>query len=161
MVEQPYGGKCDLPIEFPPFTFVVERTRVRQLAQALQDDNPVYVDPEVAASYGLAGIPAPPLFLQNNIQSDITGVQPVDSMGIDRSRAMHAGQEYEYLAPVVVGDVLTGRTRCTSVSEKEGRSGMLRFITYESDFMSSADIHVARVTTRVVERLDEPRTDPV
>ena len=80
------------------------------------------------------------------------GWNTVDAMGISRSRALHAGQEYEYLAPLYVGDVLTGLTTLVAVTEKEGRSGNLRFLVLETRF-TRGGAEVAVVRNKVVERL--------
>ena len=136
---------------FDDFTFRIEASKVDELCYALRDRNPEYRDAGVAAA-GHRGIPVPPTFLNSSIQAGITGVNPVDALGISRRRALHAGQEYEYLMPIYVGDVLTGTTTLTEVSEKEGRSGKLRFLTLETRFRRDGD-EVAVVRNRVVERL--------
>lgn len=137
---------------FDDFTFRIETSKVDELCFALRDRNPEYRDPDSAAAAGHGGIPVPPTFLNSSIQSGITGVNPVDALGISRRRALHAGQEYEYLAPIYVGDVLTGTTTLTEVTEKEGRSGRLRFLTLETRFRRDGD-EVAVVRNHVVERL--------
>jgi len=137
---------------FDDFTFRIEASKVDELCYALRDHNPEYRDAGVAVAAGHRGIPVPPTFLNSSIQAGITGVNPVDALGISRRRALHAGQEYEYLMPIYVGDVLTGTTTLTEVSEKEGRSGKLRFLTLETRFRRDGD-EVAVVRNRVVERL--------
>ena len=137
---------------FDDFTFRVEASKVDELCFALRDRNPEYRDAGSAAAAGHRGIPVPPTFLNSSIQAGVTGINPVDALGISRQRALHAGQDYEYLAPIHVGDVLTGSTTLTDVSEKEGRSGRLRFLTLETRFRRD-DILVAVVRNRVVERL--------
>lgn len=137
---------------FKEFTFRVEASKVDELCFALRDHDSIYRDPALAPASGQPAVPVPPTFLNTSIQTGITGLNPVDAMGISRSRALHAGQSYEYLAPVYVGDVLTGRTTLTEVTEKEGRSGRLRFLTLETRFRR-AGVEVAVVCNRVVERL--------
>ena len=137
---------------FDAFTFRVEASKVEELCYALRDRNPEYRDAAAAQAAGHRGVPVPPTFLNSSIQTGITGVNPVDAMGISRRRALHAGQDYEYLAPIHVGDLLTGRTTLTEMTEKEGRSGKLRFLTLETRF-SRDGVEVAIVRNRVVERL--------
>ena len=137
---------------FDEFTFRIEASKVEELCYALRERNPQYRDEAVARAAGHRGIPVPPTFLNSSIQAGITGVNPVDAMGISRARALHAGQEYDYLAPIYVGDTLTGRTTLTEVTEKEGRSGRLRFLVLETRF-SRAGTEVAVVRNKVVERL--------
>lgn len=144
-----------LPVQgtvFDEFTFRIEASKVDELCYALRERNAEYRDAAIARAAGHRGIPVPPTFLNSSIQAGITGVNPVDVMGISRSRALHAGQEYEYLQPIHVGDLLTGRTMLTEVSEKTGRSGRLRFLTLETRFRRDG-VEVAVVRNRVVERL--------
>lgn len=137
---------------FDAFTFRIEASKVEELCFALRDGNAVYRDEKVARAAGHPAIPVPPTFLNSSIQTSITGSNPVDAMGISRSRALHAGQEYEFLAPLYVGDELTGRTTLVSVTEKEGRSGKLRFLVLETRFTRDG-VEVAVVRNKVVERL--------
>ncbi|MDH3676275.1 MAG: MaoC family dehydratase N-terminal domain-containing protein, partial [Anaerolineae bacterium] len=48
--------------KFDPFSFEVDRSKIRELAQALGDDNPVFIDDDEARASGLPGIVAPPTF---------------------------------------------------------------------------------------------------
>lgn len=137
---------------FDEFTFRIEASKVDELCFALRERGAEYRDPAAAAAAGHRGVPVPPTFLNSSIQAGITGINPVDALGISRSRALHAGQEYEYLAPIYVGDLLTGRTTLTELSEKSGRSGKLRFLTLETRFLRDGE-EVVVVRNRVVERL--------
>ena len=149
------SGRAVSPVKgivFDEFSFRVEASKVDELCWALRESDPVYRDPAAARAAGHHGIPVPPTFLNSSIQAGITGVNPVDVMGISRKRALHAGQEYDYLQPIYVGDFLTGRTTLTEVTEKTGRSGKLRFLTLETRFRRDG-VDVAVVRNRVVERL--------
>lgn len=132
---------------FAPFSFVVEQSKVDELRYALRDEEGVF-----ACTDGPT--PVPPTFLNSSIQTLVTGANPVDLLGLSRQRALHAGQDYEYLRPVFVGDRLRGRTTLASVSEKQGRSGRLRFLTLETRFERDG-VEVAIVRNRVVERLGD------
>jgi hypothetical protein len=133
---------------FEPFSFVIEQSKVDELCFALRDDNPLF------KGSAQGRIPVPPTFLNSSIQTLITGSNPVDALGVSRRRALHAGQEYEYLQPIFVGDRLTGSTTLTEVIEKQGRAGRVRFLTLETRF-SRDGIDVAVVRNRVAERLGE------
>ncbi|MEZ5653183.1 MAG: MaoC family dehydratase N-terminal domain-containing protein [Burkholderiaceae bacterium] len=137
---------------FQPFTFVVDQAKVQEICQALHDPNPIYRDAAAARAAGYARIPAPPTFLNSSIQTLIIGVNPVDSLGISRRRALHAGQDYEYHAMPCVGDRLTGQTTLTEVTRKSGRSGDIVFLTLETRFTRDDEL-VAVVRNRVAERL--------
>ena len=118
---------------FAPFEFLVERGKIREFANALEDPNPIYRDPEYAASTPLGGIPAPPTFLrtmlyETRVSSEALGVK-------DWSYIVHGEQEFEYLAPVLAGDVLTGQDKILKIFQKESRrGGVLTFGIIETTF---------------------------
>ncbi len=122
--------------------FPVEAGHVMMFARAIGDPNPVYVDEEVARERGLAGIIAPPTFVQASAEFDPDyGLRPKlgqpwfgsgrEATGIARSgdggagggSGLHAEQHYEYARPLRVGDVLSATVRPGNTWEKEGRRG--------------------------------------
>lgn len=109
---------------FPPFTYEVERGKIRELATALGDDNPIYHSREAAQAMGYPDVPvlltAPTMYsFWGNTQmgKHLVGV------GIDVRRILHGEEEYEYLAPVYPGDVLTGVARVADGKSRQGKDG--------------------------------------
>ncbi len=101
--------KSKIGQSFPPFTFEVERGKIRELALAIGDDNPIYQSREAAQAAGYPDVPlfptAPTMFVfWGNSQL----VSQLASLGINVSRILHGEEEYEYLAPIYPGDVLSG-----------------------------------------------------
>ncbi len=45
---------------FPPFTVEIERSKIRELALAIGDDNPVYQSQQEAQAAGYQDVPLPP-----------------------------------------------------------------------------------------------------
>lgn len=120
---------------------VVERGKVMEFARATLDDNPVYFEGKPLApptfTMAMAHWPAP------------TGGQGAQlaNLGLDLLRVLHAGQEFEYMAPIRAGDTLTTRSRISDVSEKEGkRGGKLFFIKSETTFTNQRgeDVLISR-----------------
>jgi acyl dehydratase len=132
---------------FPPYEFRVERGKIKEFADAIGDPNPVYRDPEAAKRAGLPGIPAPPTLLRTflydpNTSRDALKVQ-------DWSYIVHGEQEFEYLAPIYAGDVLTAQDRIAGISEKESkRAGKLQIAVIETTFTNQRGetVQVARRT---------------
>src|SRR5688572_5482710 len=92
---------------FSPYEFRVERGKIKEFADAIGDPNPVYRDPQAAAKAGFPGIPAPPTLLRTFLYET---TEARDALKVkDWSYIVHGEQEFEYLAPVVAGDVLTAR----------------------------------------------------
>ena len=129
--------------------FPVESAHIAMFARSINDPNPVYYDPEYAATTEVGGIPAPPTFVQASAQFDPdyflrpkpgkpwfgsgknpTGISrtPGGGGGGGGGGGLHAEQHYEYHRPLRAGDVLTATTFPGKTWEKEGkRSGKLVF----------------------------------
>ena len=52
--------KSKIGYSFPPFTIEVERGKIRELALAIGDDNPVYQSQEAAQAAGYPDVPLSP-----------------------------------------------------------------------------------------------------
>ena len=88
--------KAHIGMELEPVTFPVERGKVRELARAIHDDNPVYFDSEHP--------PAPLIFSRTFIAWSDNLVDAFARIGVDLSRILHGGFELEYLEPVNAGE---------------------------------------------------------
>ncbi|MBA2288575.1 MAG: MaoC family dehydratase N-terminal domain-containing protein [Ktedonobacteraceae bacterium] len=121
---------------FPPFTYEVERGKIHELAVALGDDNPIYHSREAAQAAGYSDVPAPPTAATmyafwGNTQM---GKHLVE-VGIDVMRILHGEEEYEYLAPVYPGDVLTGVARVAEGKSRQGKDGSyMDILTLETHY---------------------------
>jgi acyl dehydratase len=102
---------------FPPYEFRVERGKIREFADAIGDPNPIYRDPDYAAKTPIGCILAPPTLLRTFLYEPAAAK---DALKVkDWSHIVHGEQEFEYLAPIVAGDVLTTQDRIVSIEEKE------------------------------------------
>ena len=109
---------------FPPFTIEVERGKIRELALALGDDNPIYQSREAAQAAGYPDVPlfptAPTMF---NFWGNTKMVSQLVSLGINVMRVLHGEEEYEYLASIYPGDTLTGVMTVVDGKTRQGRDG--------------------------------------
>ena len=132
---------------FAPYEFRVERGKIKEFADAVGDPNPLYRDPIVAAQAGFAAIPAPPTLLRTFLYETS---ESRNALGVkDWSYIVHGEQEFEYLAPVVAGDVLTAQDRIVSIAEKESkRAGTLQIAVIETVFKNQRGetVQIARRT---------------
>jgi 3-methylfumaryl-CoA hydratase len=58
----------------------------------------------------------------------------VELLGLDLARIVVGGSEWEYHAPVAIGDRLRGRRVVVAVDRKQGRQGEITVITLETRF---------------------------
>ena len=132
---------------FPPYEFHVERGKIREFADAIEDRNPIYRDPEYAKRTPVGGIVAPPTLLRTFLYEPRDAVEALNVK--DWSYIVHGEQEFEYLKPVLAGDVLTAQDRIVSITEKESRrAGKLQIAVIESTFHNQRGekVQVARRT---------------
>ncbi len=140
---------------------VVERGPVAAFADAIVDPHPAYRTPTQARALGFSALPAPPTFaaaLEHwgrfyELQPESLGVHPLVTL-LGRLLAaggslFHAGQEFTYGRPVVVGDVLSSETTMVDGRVRRAMAATLTFLTFEttwSDQGSGETVLVARAT---------------
>lgn len=132
---------------FPPYEFHVERGKIREFADALGDQNPIYRDPAYAARTPLGAIVAPPTLLRTFLYEPRTAAEALKVK--DWSYIVHGEQEFEYFAPIFAGDVLSAQDRIVSITEKESRrAGKLHIAVIETTFHNQRGdkVQVARRT---------------
>jgi hypothetical protein len=57
---------------------------------------------------------------------------------------LNGGDRFEYLEPIRIGDVITSRTRFADVYEKQGSSGRLLFLVFETEYRNQHGRTVVR-----------------
>ena len=120
---------------FEPFTVEVDKSKIRELAQALGDDNPVFVDDEAAQAAGLPGIVAPPTYPALFKMWGEGGSSPhIKTIGGNVLRLLHGEESYEYFGLIRPGDVITGQTKVVDITEKEGRGSTLDIVKLQTDY---------------------------
>jgi acyl dehydratase len=116
--------KSKIGQSFPPFTIEVERGKIRELALAIGDDNPIYQSREAAQA---AGYPDVPLYPTSPTTFVFWGntqlVGQLAGLGINVMRILHSEEEYEYLAPISPGDTLTGVMTLVDGKSRQGQGG--------------------------------------
>ena len=116
--------KSKIGYSFPPFTIEIERGKIRELALAIGDDNPIYQSREAAQAAGYPDVPlfptAPTLF---TFWGNAKMVSQIVSLGINVMRVLHGEEEYEYLAPINAGDILTGVMTVVDGKTRQGKDG--------------------------------------
>lgn len=135
--------------EVPPFDFPIERGKIKEFANAIGDDNPIYYDLEYAGKSPFRGIIAPPTFTRTQVFWR-PGPTNAEVAGLDGRFVLHGEEEYEYFQPIFAGDILTCRTKITAAYEKEGkRGGKMIFVTFETTFHNQRGekVQVSRSTT--------------
>jgi hypothetical protein len=142
-----------MPVE----RFPIEEGSILLFARAIRDPNPIYSDPDYAATTEVGAILAPPTYVEASAQFDPdyplrpkldepwfgsgrtpTGRVSSGGGGGGSGTGLHAEQHYEYHRPLVAGDVLSATTRRGDRWEKEGRSGRLVFTETITEYRDTA-----------------------
>jgi len=128
--------KSKIGHSFPPFTIEVERGKIRELAIAIGDDNPIYQSRAAAQAAGYDDVPlsptAPTMF---GFWGNTRLGGELLSLGLNVMRILHGEEEYEYLAPIYPGDVLTGVTTIADGKTRQSGSGSsMDIVTMETRY---------------------------
>lgn len=104
--------------EYQEITFTVERERVVQFADAIDEGDLRFRDPHAAREAGYGEQVAPPTFA--TVMQMMTGGQVVldPELGLNYALVVHGAQEYEYNRPIVVGDELRATPRIADIYAK-------------------------------------------
>ena len=134
----------------------VNRTTILQFASAVEDANPSFWDEEFAAeTWG--GIPAPPAMLpvwtfrlRWHPDGSGQGALLMCSVPLPGDNVVNAGNEVEFLLPILEGDHLTIEEELLDVSaEKSTKLGAGHFVTTSAVFRRDDGEVVARQTNTI------------
>jgi acyl dehydratase len=129
-------------------TFEVGREHIRQFADAIGDQNPVYRDPAAAKAAGHPDVIAPPTFLTVlgfRFGMDSPVIDP--SLGLNYALVVHGEQRFELHRPVRAGDVLSTVTRIGDIRDA-GRNELMTMVTE----VTADGERVATTTSTLVSR---------
>lgn len=144
MLDTSYIGK-----ELPLIRCQVDRSKIRELAAALGDFNPLFHDVDAARAAGYRDLVAPVTF--PTLFRFWGGVETrgiLAQMGGNIKRMLHGEEEYEYLGVLQAGDEISGRLQIMSIETKEGRSGIMDFVKTQATYRNQHDevVAIARAT---------------
>lgn len=120
----------------PPATVEISRRDIIKYSTATEQQQKKY----------LVGDEAPPMFIFN-LFSEIPALDAIRPDGLARraqqgpslplKRMMAGGTNVELRRPIRPGDVLTAIRTLVGLSEKQGRSGPLIFVEYQTEVMDA------------------------
>jgi len=138
---------------FPPFTIEVERGKIRELALAIGDDNPIYQSKEAAQAAGYPDVPMyPTLPTVFSFWGNTQYIDQLSSLGINLMGVLHGEEEYEYLAPIYPGDTLTGVMRLVDARSRQTQGATLDILTIETDYANQHETLVLKARQVVIVR---------
>jgi N-terminal half of MaoC dehydratase len=108
---------------------VVEAGHVRRFCEAIGDEDPRWLQE------------APPTFVVA-LSADIPPVPEALEYG---KGWLNGGDRFEYLEPIRIGDVIRSRTVLSDVYEKQGSSGSLLFLVFDTEYLNQHGRTAVRV----------------
>ena len=127
---------------YPPYEYEVGKEKIREYAQAVGEDNPLYFDREQARAAGFRDVPAPPMFAVV-YSAGAMGPAILDpEVGINFALMVHGGQEFVWGEPVVSGDTISTSAEVKEIYEKDGKG----FYVFESVSKNQEGQEVVRGT---------------
>ncbi|WP_019632657.1 MaoC family dehydratase N-terminal domain-containing protein [Actinomadura atramentaria] len=132
---------------FPPGEpYEVSRVKIREFADAIGDQNPVYRDADAAKAAGHPDVIAPPTF---PIVVSLGSPALVDpELGLNYAMVVHGEQRFEYTRPVRAGDVVV----CTSTITEIRSIGNNEKLVIETDISTTDGELICKTYNTIVER---------
>ena len=103
-----------------PEPFVVGREQIRQYANSIKANDPASVDPSAAAEMGYSGLVAPLTFVSIIAVMTQRHFFPHVDVGFETMQIVQVDQKFNFLRPIVEGDVVQATMYIDSVDERFG-----------------------------------------
>jgi len=140
---------------FSPFPVSIERTKLRELALAIGDPNPIYQDQQATQAAGYEDVLLLPttatifLFWENT-----HFIEQLAELGLDVVQLIHREESYEYLSVVHPGGTLTGVMTVLDGSTRKGPdNSSIDLVTLRLSYTNLQGQTVLVATTRLVSRV--------
>jgi acyl dehydratase len=104
--------------------YEISRVKIREFADAIGDGSPVYRDQAAARAAGFPDVIAPPTFpiVITAAAGNRAALDP--DLGVNYAMVVHGEQSFEYVRPLVAGDVVTAQSTITDIRDA-GRNTLL------------------------------------
>jgi hypothetical protein len=140
-------------IEFAPYSFEIEKGKIREFVAAIGDQNPIYYDLEAAQKEGFERIPIPLTFLQVvDSWGGYNFQQKMERMKLNPVRVLHGEQSFELIDDIYAGDKLNVEMKIVNVDVKTGSTGGMDLITTENHYRNKENKLVAISQSVLVHR---------
>ena len=153
------ADKSKLGMEFPVYTFIVEKDKIIEFAIAVsQKDNrdqinPIYYDEEAAKKAGYQSIPTPLTFSNSSFFWTGGGLLgTVETLGIDSSKLLHREEAFEYYGSIYAGDVITRKMKVVDMYKKGKRERTVDVTILEIELINQRGELIIKSRTKLMER---------
>jgi len=132
--------------------YEVGRAKIREFAESIGDDHPMYRDPAAAQAAGHPDVIAPPTFATILFgRYAMADVVNDPKLGVDYGRLVHGDMKFDYARPVFAGDRLTVTTHIAEIDTRMGND----FLTLRSEIETEDGERVITAFSQLVIRAEE------
>ncbi|TNC28651.1 MaoC family dehydratase N-terminal domain-containing protein [Amycolatopsis alkalitolerans] len=132
----------------PTSTYEVGREKIREFADAIGDENPIFRDVEAARAAGYPDVIAPPTFLTVINLAAINTIVADPELGLDYSRMVHGDQTFTHARPAHAGDRLRLTTFVEDIMARAGND----FLTVRAEITDAEGELVCTTKAQLVVR---------
>ena len=100
---------------YPARSYEIGKEKIREYAQAVGEDDPIFYDRDAARQAGFRDVPAPPMFAVVYSWAAIAQTATDPELGMDLTRLLHAGQEFLWEEPACAGDTISTEARVKDI----------------------------------------------
>jgi acyl dehydratase len=135
-----------------PISVRIDARESQRYASAVGDTNPIYFDEAAANAAGYRTLVAPPTFI-SHAPVPPRPLRALREDGLYRTgdrvkllvdRMMFGGEEWDFIEPGYVGDVITSEVRLAALDEKHGTKGPFVRTVRETSYTNQDSTVVAR-----------------
>lgn len=148
--ERDFKTGIGVEIDLNPQRFIVEATRdnIRNFADAVGDNNPLWINEEYAGKSRFGMITAPPTFLYNVNHGSLPAIAAPGKPPAMDLALLYAGAELEFFRPIRRGDEFTVKGRAVDITRKQSKSlGPMLFTTGEAGYYSQRSELIGTIRT--------------
>ncbi len=137
---------------WPTHEYEVGREKIREYAQVIGLDHPVYFDVEAAQAEGFRNMVAPPMFVVVYAAGAMGPVLFDPEVAMNFAAMVHGAQEFEWGEPVCSGDLISTVATCKDIYPKDGKG----FYIFETESRNQDGDLVCKATwTNIVRGIDQ------
>jgi acyl dehydratase len=140
------GAEMDLNDE--RFISVATRDNIRNFAEAVGDNNPLWIDEKYAARSRFGMITAPPMFLYNINHGTTPSLLPPGRPPVMNLGLLYAGAELEFFRTIYLGDEISVSGKAVDIFRKQTKSlGTVLFVTGDAYYHNQKGELVGTIST--------------
>jgi acyl dehydratase len=132
--------------------YEVGRAKIREFAESIGDDHPMYRDVAVAQAAGHPDVVAPPTFAVLLFgRYSMEDIVNDPKLGVDYGRLVHGDMKFNYTRPVHAGDRLTVTTHIAEIDTRMGND----FLTLRAEIETEDGEPVVTALSQLVIRAEQ------